>query len=372
MNSLGNPGGMERVLCTKVNFLVEHFGFKISLLVKLKLPNDLFFKFSKEIEIHSFGLSNQNLFNRILLNKKEYHKKLEEYLHISKNDFVIGLFGSELPFLYKIKDGSIKIQEFHFSRNYLVHLVNNLPSVKYRYLKKLRAKYIQYRERSYAKNYDALVLLTKKDQELWGPLYNSYVIPNPLSFHSKEKSTLKNRKIIAVGRLIAQKGFEDLILAFSRIHQCIEGWSIDIYGEGQDYNYLNSLIAHYKMQDKIKINKAVKNIQAVFIDSALFVFPSKYEGFGLVLTEAMECGLPTIAYDCECGPSEIIMNGEDGYLVSDFDIDTLSLRIKELALNNERRLEFSSKAIENVKRFNADKIMKEWKLLFEFFNQKQK
>ncbi|WP_161971755.1 glycosyltransferase family 4 protein [Algoriphagus kandeliae] len=358
---LGKPGGMERVLSTKVNYLCDQLNHEITIISRNALPKDLFFNYSNNVKIISLNLT-KNCF-------KNYETKLAEYLSTNKQDVVIGLFGSELPFLYKLKDGSKKIQEFHFSKNYLIHLVNHLPNIRLRFLRKVKANFTLIKERYYAKKYDALVLLSKRDQELWGATYNSFVIPNPLSFQTKEKSSVTNKKIISIGRLIAQKGFDDLIKAFSTIHYEIEGWTLEIIGEGQDYEYLQSLIFKMGLKGKVKISSPLKDIQTALIDSSIFVFPSKYEGFGLVLTEAMECGLPSIAYDCECGPSEIIRHGEDGFLVPLSDIDSLAKHIKILALDFSRRKEMSTNAVKNVKRFYGNAIMNYWEDLFKTLNK---
>lgn len=354
---LGNPGGMERVLSTKVNYLCGQLNYEVTIITRGDLPKDLFFNYSNHVKIVSLNLNKNNF--------KNYKTKLSEYLLTNKQDIVIGLFGAELSFLYKLKDGSKKIQEFHFSRNYLIHLVNNLPNVRFRFLRKLKANFTLIKDRYYAKKYDALVLLSKKDQELWGTAYNSFVIPNPLSFQSEEKSSVTNKKIIAVGRLIAQKGFDDLIKAFSTINQEIGGWTLQIIGEGQDYEYLQSLIFELGLKEKVKISSPLKDIQTALINSSIFVFPSKYEGFGLVLTEAMECGLPSIAYDCECGPSEIIRDGEDGFLIPTSNIVILADKMKQLALDTNLRKQIAKEGVKNMKRFYPEEIMKGWDSLFE-------
>jgi glycosyltransferase involved in cell wall biosynthesis len=364
-NSIGNPGGMERVLCTKANYFCDVLDYEVSILVKNPLPEDLFFDFSTKINFYSFNESETYSSRYLLIFNRNYKKLLEEYLCQNKQDIVIGMFGHELPFLYLINDESVKIQEFHYSKNYLVHLVTNLSKTNFRTLKKCKAITYQWMQRIFAKKYDALVLLTKKDQSLWGSNFETYVIPNPISFRSVKKSSLENKKIIAAGRLTAQKGFVDLILAYSRIHKYIDDWTLDIYGEGQDFFELNSMVQELNLDGKIKILPPLKNIQTALFEASFLVFPSKYEGFGLVLIEAMECGIPTIAYDCECGPSEIICDGKDGFLVPYKDVDFLSHKILELALDYKKRLEFGRNAIENVKAYQMDRIGEEWNNLFK-------
>jgi glycosyltransferase involved in cell wall biosynthesis len=369
VNSLGNSGGMERVLSTKANYLAEQANYEITILVKYSITHDLFFKFSSKIKIISLNIKNHNRiihFTNII-----YEKRVLRYLISNRQNFVIGFFGDELNFLYRIKDGSIKIQEFHFSKNYLIHLVNYSRRLKFIFLHKIKVIFIQNKQEFYSKKYNAVVLLTHKDKELWrqhGVEKNTIVIPNPVSFRINEKSKQETKKFIAIGRLTVQKGFYDLIMAFSMAHQHILDWTLDIYGEGQDFVFLKTTIDNNNLQDKIKILTPEVNIEKHLVQASVFLFPSIYEGFGLVLTEAMECGLPIIAYDCECGPSEIIKDGEDGFLVPVGDIEILSKRMVELAKNQDLRKHFATNAVNNVNRFYTENIMKEW---LEFFSIKR-
>lgn len=115
---------------------------------------------------------------------------------------------------------------------------------------------------------------------------------------------------------------------------------------------------------QVQLCPVTSDIRSVFLNSSIFVFSSRYEGFGLVLTEAMECGLPCVAFDCECGPREIIDNGETGYLVKSGDINDFALKLETLMNNSTLRKEMGSKGKQTVQRFYVDKIMAQWDRLF--------
>jgi glycosyltransferase involved in cell wall biosynthesis len=366
IDSLSNPGGMERVLCTKVNWLAKN-NYQVTIITQSSLREDLFFDFDKSIRIESLNLKkNKNIFFNLVLNKqkREFEKKLTQSLFQLRPDITISMFGEEYDFLYKIKDGSKKIIEFHFSKNYLTHLLTHIPNLSFRTLKIGYSKYIQHKQRKSAKKYDKLVLLTKKDKLLWDNNVNVSVIPNPVSFTTEEKSLLENKQLIAIGRFIAQKGFDLLIESFVLIHKKVPDWKLIIIGEGQDENYLNHLINVNNLKDVVALYPPNKQIKEVFLNSSILAFPSRYEGFGLVLTEAMECGVPCVAFDCECGPSEIISSGEDGYLVKPFDIDMFAKSVVNLMEDENLRKRMGAKAKQNVKRFHNELIMSKWVELF--------
>ena len=199
---------------------------------------------------------------------------------------------------------------------------------------------------------------------LWGSPSNMVAIPNPLSFTSDKKSNYRNRKIVAMGRYIAQKGFDLLIEAFSKIASAHPEWCLEIYGEGQDKNNLQGMIEDYNLANQVSLLPPVKDVQSVMCSADFFVFPSRYEGFGLVLTEAMECGLPCVAFDCECGPSDIVEDGISGKLVAEGNVNALAESMSMLMGNLTLTSEMGYNARKCVKRFYLQHIMKRWEKIF--------
>jgi glycosyltransferase involved in cell wall biosynthesis len=367
-DSLGNPAGMERVLCTKANFLADKMNHSVHIITKYALPQDTFFDFSPSVKIESLSFSNPsgNLILRHYFKYKtgiQYKKRLLQRLCELKPDVVISLFGEEFSFLHTFKNLRCII-EFHYSRNYLTHLVNGLPGIRLRWLRLLYVKWEQYRQRSIALKYDKVVLLTERDRILWGSKPNLTVIPNPLSFRCERKAELKNKQVLAMGRLIAQKGFDILINAFSTIALENPGWTLLIVGEGQDEIYLNKLIVASQMSSGIKIIKPQKDVINLFLSSSIFALPSRYEGFGLVLIEAMECGVPCVAFDCECGPAEILTHNTDGLLVENGNVRKLAKALDLMIKDEARRKEMGRNACANVTRFYPESVMKDWNTVF--------
>ncbi len=353
IGGLTNSGGLERVLSTKVNYLADSVGYEVHIVVGEREAQP-FFSLSPLVNLHYCGDCS----------KREYQQKLEKIITTIKPHITISMGGREQSFLYKIKDGSAKVLEFHFTKNYLVHLVRGIRRMKFRWLHLLKAYYIQFCNEQHSRHYDHVVLLTRQDLELWGNRENMSYIPNPLSFRSDKKSDLSHKQIIAVGRLISQKGFDMLIEAFNNISPRFKDWNLSIWGSGQDSTLLYSMIDQYNLSSQVKINAPVDNISHQMLKSSIFVFPSRYEGFGLVLTEAMECGLPCVAFDCECGPREIIKDNQNGLLVKVGDIEALSNTLSSLMDSDTMRREMGLQSIDIVRNFYCVNIMPQWVELF--------
>ena len=168
-----------------------------------------------------------------------------------------------------------------------------------------------------------------------------------------------------MGRFSPQKGFDLLIDTMKYVHPYLPDWKLKIYGRGKEKEKLISLIHENKLENIISLCDYEENIVNVYQNASIYALSSRWEGFGLVLIEAMACGLPCIAFDIDSGPSEIITQGEDGYLVPPFDTKEFAGRIIELAQNKSMYEAFSKNAIKNVQRFSLNTIAGQWNSLFE-------
>ncbi|WP_176494468.1 glycosyltransferase family 4 protein [Cobetia sp. 5-25-4-2] len=216
------------------------------------------------------------------------------------------------------------------------------------------------------KRLDNLITLTKKDENRFIDcnVNNVTCIENWLTFKDKEPSTLINKKAIAIGRLTQQKGFDRLIKDWAEIIKLNPDWQLEIYGEGPEQRNLLFLIESYNLKDSIKIYNFSKNIDSKIRESSLLLFTSRYEGFGLVILEALSLGVPCIAYDCDSGPSDIITDGEDGFLIPYENTDMFVEKATKLMKNSGLRVEFGMQAMKNSLRFSEDKILRKWEDLF--------
>ena len=355
IDSLVSSGGTERVLTTKMNWLAENNAAEVWV-VTLKEEQQPFFALSPKV-------------NRIMLpvgcgDKKVYKFELQKVLCELKPDITIHVAGMAGEILPKFNDGSVKVMEFHYTKNFLVNFVKGIHKIRFRSLHLLKMRWLQWCLVQNAKHYDKLVGLTQRDVTLWGNPKNMTYIYNPLSFRTEKKSTCRNKRIIAVGSFTPAKGMDQLLHAFGKIAHKHTDWTLDIYGSGQDYDLLLNLINKYNLTNQATLHKPCSNIAEKLIDSAIYAFPSRSDGFGLVITEAMECGLPTVAMDCECGPREIL-TPETGIVVPDKDIDAFTHALETLMNDEDLRRRMGEAAQADVKRFYPENIMPQW---FDLFN----
>ncbi len=199
------------------------------------------------------------------------------------------------------------------------------------------------------------------------------VIPNPVllppasqNLENKCYTSLKKSyKIISLGRLIPIKGFDRLIMAFSKIAASFPDWSLEIWGEGSTRNDLEQMITHLHLDGRVKLPGLTKVPYCELVRSDLFVMSSHTEGFPMALCEAMACGLPVISFDCPSGPREIVRDGMDGILVPNDDIDALAKTIAYLIDNPEVRDQLAHNARDVVIRFGIEKVAAQWEALID-------
>jgi glycosyltransferase involved in cell wall biosynthesis len=281
-------------------------------------------------------------------------------MHI-RPDITVSLLRREINFLTSIKDGSKKIGELHVNRsNY-----RNFEQCDTNILKKVFSKLWMNNLVSNLKRLDKFVVLTEEDHRNWPELNNTLVIPDPLTFSSITYSPLTEKRVIAVGRYVYQKGFDLLLKAWAIVEKVSSDWMLTIVGQGE-YSEYDSLIDELKMdRSRCKLLGPTERIKDEYMSSSLLVMSSRFEGFGKVLVEAMACGLPVISFDCPCGPKDIIQNHIDGLLVDNGNIERLAEAIIWMIQHPEERQKMANKAVENVQRFRIDHIAEQWKSLFE-------
>lgn len=362
IDSLSQPGGTERVLTTKLNWLSCRDDVLLWV-VTLQEKEPPFFALSKGVMRIMLPVGNGD--------RVGYRRELEKVLLECRPDITVHVAGMSDAVLPEMGDGSAKVMEFHYTKNFLVNFVKGLHSISFRSLHLLKMRWLQLKLTRMARKYDKFVGLTRRDVDLWGNPENMTYVYNPLSFYSEKKSTCKNKRIIAVGSFTPAKGMDQLIHAFGRIAHSNRDWRVDIYGSGQDEAFLRSLIVQYKLEKQVELHAPSSDIATELVDSSIYAFPSRSDGFGLVITEAMECGLPTVAMDCECGPREIV-TPETGIVVPDKDIDAFAQALDRLMNNEKLRCRMGMAAQTEVVRFYPENVMPQWMALFnELLNRKR-
>ena len=172
------------------------------------------------------------------------------------------------------------------------------------------------------------------------------------------------KRVISAGRYMSEKGFDMLLEAWHLLPQQFSDWHLYIFGNGDRSVYIK-IVDKYNMGGTVHLMSATNDIAQEFSKSSLYVMSSRYEGFGLVLAEAMSCGLPCVSFDCPYGPREIIKDGEDGLLAINQDVEDLSHKMARLMSDDKLRQAMGEQAIRNIARYEPRVIMNQWINLFE-------
>lgn len=368
IHSVYNPGGMERVLLNKVLWIKENTPWEVVIVTTDQEGRKPFYEFPNGVIFKDLGInySRGNALSPIgkirdyFCRRRLHRQRLTEFLMRERPDLTITLYPSEASFVPDIQDGSKKILEFHYSKNF--RLQYNRKG-----LLGLADKWRTKADERLVKRFDQFVVLTKQDAEAWGNMQNMSVIPNAAIPVGKEKSNCLEKRVIAVGRLDYQKGFDRLLQAWKIVVNKggITDWHLDIFGQGEWENYLNGIIEEYGLKSTVTIHKPVSDIASEYAASSLLAMTSNYEGFPMVMLEAMSCGICPISMDFECGPRDIIKDGVNGVLVENGDINKFAEALIRLITNEKERQKMGREAAKITEEYSLLLVMKSWNNLFE-------
>lgn len=368
IHSVYNPGGMERVLLNKVRYLVENKGWEILVVTTDQKSRPAFYPFPNEVRFVDLDINYsddncKNIYAKTFgyLRRRKLHKqRLTELLMDEKANIVLSLYPSESSFIPDIKDGSKKILELHFCKFFRLQYGR-------KGLVGLIDKFRTWQDERIVKRFDKFVVLTEEDKDNWGPLDNIEVIPNASLAMFDKYSDLSAKRVIAVGRLDYQKGFDRLVKAWDIVWKTglFKDWRLDVFGQGEWQEMLQKMINERGLSNCFRLNKPTNDIGKEYADSSLIVMTSNYEGFGMVLVEAMSCGVPAVAFDCQCGPRDIVKHGERGLVVKNGDINALAEAMMKLMGDDELRKRMGEDAKKVVETYSEEKVMSKWMKLYE-------
>lgn len=393
--ALYSTGGVERVVSYKASFFAEQLEYDVTIIVTEGRGRDCYFPLSDKVKVINFELGFEELWKASFIKKvylyltkqRQYKRMLKTELIRIRPDITISMLRREINFLTDIQDGSKKIGELHVNRSNYRNFEANESNI----MKRLFAKFWMRSLVGKLRRLDQLVVLTDKSKASWPELSNVTVIPDPITI-LREKETVNSEKfaaagkrevgvnrVVTIGRYAYQKGYDLLLQAWAEVERTrkeergrrneemreLENWTLDIYGQGDQTDYRQLMAELGIDSNRCHLNGPVEDVVKAYQESSIFVLSSRFEGFGMVLIEAMACGLPVVSFDCPAGPDEIITDGVDGLLVPSGDVYALAEKLMLLMSDENLRRRLGQQARQTAQRYEMTTIADQWTALFE-------
>lgn len=358
-NQISGAAGLERVLSIKASYLADTLNYEVHILTLNQNNTPLFYDFSDKLIYHDIpykGTVFKSVFQYIK-GIRQTIKKIKPDIILVCDDglkgFYVPLFTNKpCPMVYE-RHVSIHVEQKKDKNNYFASIAQ-----------KIKHKLMLFG----AKRYDAFVVLTRGNLKEWN-LKNILVISNPLPFNTEITSKLNHKIVLAVGRQSYQKAYDRLLKSWHIVHKKHPDWNLEIYGKIDENLKLQTQANNLGIGDTVNFHKPVKNIEDKYEQASIYAMSSRFEGFGMVLIEAMSYGLPCVSFDCPYGPSDIITDYKDGILIENGNIQSFADAIIKLIENQSLRQDMGENAQVKAQNYVPEKIMQKWDALFKSLKQ---
>lgn len=346
---MARGGGTERMTQILSETLAKIPNYCVHI-ISITYCSESYYPLSNSVHLHSL----HNTLGKIGMIKKFCElKRLLKELHadiVINVDVFLGIYS--IPF--KLFCKKIKIISWE-----MFNLKNNMGLSWCKHLRRFVLTFSDY-----------YICLTNADTEAFKSFYK-IKIPITYIYNPIEPKEIYNgyninsKLIITVGNFFYTKGYDLAIDVADLVLPKHKDWKWIFYGDGVEMERLQKRVVRSEISNQIIFAGRTNNIIEKYKECAMYVMTSRLEGFGLVLLEAKCCNLPTIAYDVPCGPAEIIDHNVSGTLVPAFDTKAMADAIDELIINDNKRMEYSIKAQNNMSEFSIDKFSNKWQQIIE-------
>lgn len=376
IDSLASKGGAERILCDKMNYMTANYGYEVYVVTCYQDVTTMAnaYHLSERVTQVNLCIPYHSQYRygypRRLWVKWRLYRRLRQDLTAAIQridpDVLVGLGYFNADMVSSIPCRACKVIESHEARIFTM----SDQGLGRSFLSRLFMRYYKKRYfKTVERQADVVVTLTKGDAHEWQRAKRVEVIPNFTLLTvghrtGTDEYGLEKKRVIAVGRLEWQKGFDRLIDVWQMVEKQHPDWMLTIYGSGTQENDLKRLIREKSLKE-VSIHAFTPRISEAYGQSDIFALSSRFEGFGLVLLEAMQAGLPCVVFDCPFGPSDVVKDGATGFVVPDGDVCLFARRLCTLMEDAELRKRLSAASVERSRLFDADKVMRQWKVLFE-------
>lgn len=366
-----NIGGADKIIISKANYMADHWGYDVYLITDSQNGLPTFFPLSPKVhlidlDINFFQQYQYPPLKRLMVYLKlmrRYRKAMERTLQQIRPDIIISTFSRDAKFVGLFKKYSkAAIAEVHTTKKNIRALPNlRLKGGFYIFL----AAYIERQLNNSAKRFDEVVVLNSLEEDLWKRVRKVRVIHNAVQYYPEEENELKAKNVIYVGRAEYEKAPDRLIEVWRLLARRHPDWTLRMFCTGAMLDELKAKVQEYGLQQQIAFMPPTRNMLQEYMSSSICVLTSRFEGFPVVLQEAMGCGVPCVSFNCPSGPRYIITDEEDGFLVKDGDIEAFAAKVCLLMEDEQLRCQLGRKAKQSMARYGADVIMAQWRELFE-------
>ena len=343
-----DAGGAQRVIANLANYLVE----KNCQIRIITFREGDAYELNSEIE--RIRYDNLKIFRRVIVSS--FFSLLQFYSKKSNRPDIISAHIGEMGF-----------PTIPVARLYRIKIVISEHSNHFTEQKKFNKRFLW---KYWYGNADAITVLTNYDLPFFRKINrNTIVMENPCSFDVMETNNPnRERVILAVGNLnrYTHKGFDTLIKLVAPILAKYPNWKLKIIGSGsRGEEYLKSLITDQEVSNQIIFTGYRSEVREIMANSEIFILPSRWEGLPMVLLEALSQRMACIAFDCKTGPSEIIEDNYNGFLIEDQNVKMMSEKLSALIDDKELRLKFQNNAPKILEKYSLEKVGKKWMDLFD-------
>ena len=359
---LSTVGGQERTMIDKANFLADH-GHEV-MFITYEHDGPIAYPMSSYVKHLDFGCHFFELYKypiyfrfwKALKLKWIFRKKMSELISFFCPDIINVAIPNTENFICDVMSVAKEVPvvvESHLAQGYQV--IKRGVTEKWLYL--------FFNPISAVRHASLLFTLTDGDAGCWRKtgVKHVKVIPNPVTSYPDQLpiAEKQDKLIICVGRFTRQKRFDRVIDAFSMIATRYADWNVVIFGEGEEKEMLQKQIVEKNLNNRILLMPPTEDIYFYYKKSRFLILSSDFEGFGLVIVEAMSCGIPVVATDCPFGPSEIIEDGMTG-LLTKMDVNDLTEKMEWMINHDEEREQMGRNAYFAAGRYRKELIMPQW------------
>ncbi len=362
--------GTERILIDKMNCFADQEGYEVMVITYEQDNHPIIFPLSSKVihvdlDARFYELYKYNRFIRII--KWRYYllrlqNRFDNLMSSFRPDIVIATtyYVDIMSMINSCPVPFVKMLESHIDQRFIHNHDNNKHLNIYQ---RLHSWYEFRTILRISSNFDKLVALNNDDVSDWSKQLSTVLIENmvhlnPLGYISRQDT----KRVVFVGRFEWQKGVMNLLDIWAKVHSVHPDWHLDMFGDGSLFEDL--IKKANELKANIHVNHSTTKIFEQYVNSTILLLTSNFEPFGLVMPEAMSCGLPVVAFDCPSGPANIINDGVDGYLIKNRDMNSFVDKVCYLIENREMRLKMGKAAVQSSLRYSPDVVIPKWKELF--------